>query len=101
MHWACRSRAGSATHRRTNPSRTGEMRVPILRQRVFMAALGIYLFAIAAASAATPSVDANIEPQQIEVGESPSLTILTSATAPPSLTPPLVPRFEFPHLAHT
>src|SRR5258708_2952444 len=95
MHWACRSRAGSATHRRTNPSRTGEMRVPILRQRVFMAALGIYMFAIAAASAATPSVDANIEPQQIEVGESARLTILRSGGGTLSVTLPVVPGLEF------
>src|SRR5882762_5652857 len=95
MHWACRSRAGTATHRRKNPSGIGKLRVPILRQRAFAAALGLYMFAIAAASAAAPSIDASIEPRQIEVGESARLTILTSGSGTLSVTLPVVPGLEF------
>jgi len=54
------------------------------------------MFAIAAAStAAAPSVDANIEPHQIEVGESAQLTILTSGSGTLSVTLPVVPGLEF------
>ena len=67
----------------------------ILRQRVFIASLGIYLFAVAAASTAAPSVDVNIEPHQIEVGESARLTILTSGSGTLSVTLPVVPGLEF------
>jgi BatD DUF11 like domain len=71
------------------------LRVSVLRQRSFAAALGLYLFAIAAASAAAPSIDASIEPQQIEVGESARLTILTSGSGTLSVTLPVVPGLEF------
>ena len=69
------------------------MRVPILRQRGFIAAIAVYMFAIAAAAA--PSVDATIEPQQIEVGESARLTILTSGSGTLSVTLPVVSGLEF------
>jgi hypothetical protein len=53
------------------------------------------MFAIATASTAAPSVDANIEPHQIEVGESARLTILTSGSGALSVTLPVVPGLEF------
>ena len=62
--------------------------------RALMAAIAIYLVATAAASAAT-SVDATIEPAQIEVGESARLTIFTSGGGALSLPLPVVPGLEF------
>jgi hypothetical protein len=53
------------------------------------------MFAIAAASAVAPSVDATIEPQQIEIGESARLTILTSGSGTLSVTLPVVSGLEF------
>ncbi len=70
------------------------MRAFKLRRPVFPAALALYVFAIAAAPAA-PSVDASIEPQQIEVGESARLSILTSGSGSLSVTLPVVPGLEF------
>ena len=71
------------------------MRVPILRQRASIAAIALYLFSAATAPAAAPSIDATIEPQQIEVGESARLTILTSGSGTLSVTLPVVSGLEF------
>jgi hypothetical protein len=71
------------------------MRVPTLRQRGFIAAIAVYIFASATASAAAPSVDATIEPQQIAIGESARLTILTSGSGTLSVTLPVVSGLEF------
>jgi len=71
------------------------MRVPILRQRASIAAIALYLFSAATAPAAASSIDATIEPQQIEVGESARLTILTSGSSMLSVTLPVVSGLEF------
>jgi len=67
----------------------------MLRQSVVIAAIALGIFAAAAASAAVPSVDASIEPSQIEVGESARLTILTSGSGALSVTLPVVSGLEF------
>src|SRR5258705_863680 len=71
------------------------MRVCMLRQAAVIAAIALGIFAAAAASAAVPSVDASIEPSQIEVGESARLTILTSGSGTLSVTLPVVSGLEF------
>ena len=53
------------------------------------------MFSAATAPAAAPSIDATIEPQQIEVGESARLTILTSGSGTLSVTLPVVSGLEF------
>ena len=60
-----------------------------------MAAIAVYMFAAAAATPAATSIDATIEPQQIEVGESARLTILTSGSGTLSVTLPVVSGLEF------
>jgi hypothetical protein len=59
-----------------------------------MAAIALLMFAITTASAAA-SIDATIEPSQIEVGESARLTILTSGSGTLSVTLPVVSGLEF------
>src|SRR5258707_15406382 len=71
------------------------MRVCMLRQAAVIAAIALGIFAAAAASAAVPSVDASIEPSQIEVGESARLTILTSGSGTLSVPLPVVSGLEF------
>ena len=71
------------------------MRVPILRQCGLIAAIAVYVFAAGTASAAAPSVDATIEPSQIELGESARLTILTSGSGALSVALPVVSGLEF------
>lgn len=71
------------------------MRVRLLRQAAVIAAITLGIFAAAAASAAAPSVDASIEPSQIEVGESARLTILTSGSGTLSVSLPVVSGLEF------
>jgi hypothetical protein len=58
-----------------------------------MAAIFATLFA--ATLAAAPSIDATIEPSQIEMGESARLTILTSGSGTMSVPLPVVPGLEF------
>jgi hypothetical protein len=70
------------------------MRVRTLRQRALIAAVTVYIFATAMASAA-PSVDATIEPSQIDLGESARLTILTSGSGTLSVPLPVVSGLEF------
>ena len=64
-----------------------------LRQRALIAAVTLYIFAAAMASAA--SVDATIEPSRIDVGESARLTILTSGSGTLSVPLPVVSGLEF------
>src|ERR1700721_3611084 len=71
------------------------MRVRMLRQTAVIAAIILGIFAAATASAAPSSVDASIEPSQIEVGESARLTILTSGNGALSVTLPVVAGLEF------
>jgi len=60
-----------------------------------IAAIAMLLFAVAADAVAAPSVDATIEPSQIEMGESARLTILTSGSGTLSVPLPVVPGLEF------
>ena len=60
-----------------------------------IAAIAVSVFAIRAGEAAAPSVDAAIEPSQIEMGESARLTILTSGTGTLSVALPVVAGLEF------
>jgi hypothetical protein len=71
------------------------MRVPTRRWRAVMAAIAISMAATGTASAAGPSVDASIEPAQIEVGESARLTIFTSGGGTLSVALPVVSGLEF------
>jgi BatD DUF11 like domain len=71
------------------------MRVPTRRWRALMAAIAIYIVAAGTPSAAVPSVDATIEPAQIEVGESARLTIFTSGGGTLSVPLPVVSGLEF------
>jgi hypothetical protein len=71
------------------------MRVRVFRRSAVIAAIALGLFAAAAALAAAPSVNASIEPSQIEVGESARLTILTSGSGALSVSLPVVPGLEF------
>jgi hypothetical protein len=70
------------------------MRVHSGGRHGMLAAIALLVFAIATASAA-PSIDATIEPSQIEVGESARLTILTSGSGALSVTLPVVSGLEF------
>src|ERR1700730_2202398 len=70
------------------------MRVPTRRWRAVMAAIAIYLIVTATAAAAA-SIDATIEPAQIEVGESARLTIYTSGNGTLSVSLPVVSGLEF------
>ena len=60
-----------------------------------VAAIAVSVFAIRAGEAAVPSVDASIEPSQIEMGQSARLTIMTSGTGTLSLALPVVAGLEF------
>src|ERR1700722_3358744 len=71
------------------------MSVPTRRWRALMAAIAIYIVAAGTPSAAVPSVDATIEPAQIEVGESARLTIFTSGGGTLSVPLPVVSGLEF------
>jgi hypothetical protein len=71
------------------------MSVPTRRWRALMAAIAIYIVAAGTPSAAVPSVDATIEPAQIEVGESARLTIYTSGGGTLSVPLPVVSGLEF------
>jgi hypothetical protein len=64
------------------------------RWRAVIAAIVIYMIATGTAAAAA-SVDAIIEPAQIEVGESARLTIFTSGNGALSVTLPVVSGLEF------
>jgi hypothetical protein len=64
------------------------------RWRAVIAAFLIYVVATGTAAAAA-SVDATIEPAQIEVGESARLTILTSGSGTLSVSLPVVSGLEF------
>ncbi|HWG71637.1 MAG TPA: BatD family protein [Steroidobacteraceae bacterium] len=69
------------------------MRLPSHPLRWLVSACAVTL--LAAAAAATPSVDAAIEPQQITLGESAQLTISTSGSGTLSVPLPVVPGLEF------
>jgi hypothetical protein len=71
------------------------MSVPTRRWRALMAAIAIYIVAAGTPAAAVPSVDATIEPAQIEVGESARLTIYTSGGGTLSVPLPVVSGLEF------
>ena len=58
-------------------------------------AAAIALYALAGPSHAAPSIDANIEPAQITLGESARLTILTSGSGTLSIPLPVVAGLEF------
>jgi len=60
-----------------------------------IAALALSVFTVRTGGAAAPSVDAAIEPSQIEMGESARLTILTSGTGTLSVSLPVVAGLEF------
>lgn len=67
------------------------VRLPFLTA---MAAIAVHVL-IAGPSQAAPSIDANIEPAQIALGESARLTILTSGSGTLSIPLPVVPGLEF------
>jgi N-acetylglutamate synthase-like GNAT family acetyltransferase len=71
------------------------MSVPSRRWRALIAAIAIYVAATGTASAGVASVDATIEPAQIEVGESAQLTIYTSGSGTLSVPLPVVSGLEF------
>jgi hypothetical protein len=71
------------------------MGVPTRCWRAVMAAIAIYVVATGTALAAAASVDASIEPAQIEVGESARLTIFTSGSGTLSVPLPVVAGLEF------
>jgi hypothetical protein len=71
------------------------MSVPSRRWRALIAAIAIYVVATGTASAGVASVDATIEPAQIEVGESAQLTIYTSGSGTLSVPLPVVDGLEF------
>lgn len=71
------------------------MRVPTRHRRAVIAAIAIAIVATATASAAALSIDATIEPAQIEVGESARLTIFTSGGGTLSVPLPVVSGLEF------
>jgi hypothetical protein len=69
--------------------------VPTRHWRAVIAAIAIAIVAAATASAAALSIDATIEPAQIEVGESARLTIFTSGGGTLSVPLPVVSGLEF------
>jgi hypothetical protein len=71
------------------------MKVRTGRWRTVMAAIAAYVFATGTALAGSSSVDATIEPAQIEVGESARLTIYTSGNGALSVSLPVVSGLEF------
>ncbi len=72
------------------------MRAQFSRMHDLLAAIAIFLFtATLGLAAAAPSIDASIEPSQIEMGESARLTILTSGSGTLSVPLPVVPGLEF------
>src|ERR1700680_3093692 len=71
------------------------MRTRSRRLRGWMAAMVVQVFAATGGQAAAPSIDASIEPSQIEMGESARLTILTSGNGTLSVPLPVVPGLEF------
>lgn len=60
-----------------------------------IAAMAVYFVAVGPGLAAAPSIDANIEPAQIALGESARLTILTSGSGTLSIPLPVVAGLEF------
>ena len=64
------------------------MRTSSSRPRGLIAAIALYVFTACMAFAAAPSVDATLEPTQIEIGESAKLTILTSGSGTLSVSLP-------------
>ena len=60
-----------------------------------LAAIAVYVFTAGAGEAAAPSVDAAIEPSQIEMGDSAQLTITTSGSGTLSVALPVVSGLEF------
>jgi hypothetical protein len=60
-----------------------------------LAAIAVYAFTAGAGKAAAPSVDAAIEPSQIEMGDSAQLTITTSGSGTLSVALPVVSGLEF------
>jgi hypothetical protein len=60
-----------------------------------LAAVAVYVFTVGAVQAAAPSVDAAIEPSQIEMGDSAQLTITTSGSGTLSVALPVVSGLEF------
>src|ERR1700679_1627954 len=60
-----------------------------------LAAIAVYVFTAGAGEAAAPSVDAAIEPSQIEMGDSAQLTITTSGSGTLSVSLPEVSGLEF------
>src|ERR1700723_2607296 len=60
-----------------------------------LAAIAVHVFSAGAVQAAAPSVDAAIEPSQIEMGDSAQLTITTSGSGTLSVALPVVSGLEF------
>src|SRR5580692_7442804 len=60
-----------------------------------LAAIAVHVFSAGAVQAAAPSVDAAIEPSQIEMGDSAQLTITTSGGGTLSVPLPVVSGLEF------
>src|SRR5580692_1417343 len=60
-----------------------------------LAAIAVHVFSAGAVQAAAPSVDAAIEPSQIEMGDSAQLTITTSGAGTLSVALPVVSGLEF------
>ena len=71
------------------------MRLQSRRLPSAIAALSMYVFSAGLAGAAAPSVDAAVEPSQIEMGESARLTIQTSGSGTLSIPLPVVAGLEF------
>ena len=60
-----------------------------------LAAIAVHVYTAGAGEAAAPSVDAAIEPSQIEMGDSAQLTITTSGSGTLSVALPVVSGLEF------
>src|SRR6202034_1243315 len=60
-----------------------------------LAAIPLYGFTVGASEPAAPSVDAAVEPSQIEMGDSAQLTITTSGSGTLSVSLPQVSGLEF------
>src|SRR5580693_2260233 len=71
------------------------MRTHAHRCMGFLAAIAVYVFTAGAGEAAAPSVDAAIEPSQIEMGDSAQLTITISGSGTLSVSLPQVSGLEF------
>jgi len=71
------------------------MRTHAHRCTGILAAIAVYVFTAGVGEAAAPSVDAAIEPSQIEMGDSAQLTITTSGSGTLSVALPVVSGLEF------